>query len=329
MSDKRYQRVRSLTKHIIANPHNVDDGTKAALKAVVMKYVHGVYDDPTRVLERLYFDDDLGLREAVAVVTKRQQERSRATGAFYPPDEDGYPLDEDTRTDDDDDDDIVGKARTEKGKPMESLTSILKDLGPVRLCEGICERQRAPCDEHELVAVLTKHVGDDRAFAKLYEAEESVRRACGIAKATEFSVFDIKPVVVGGADVNPNDPSAAVRAYEEIVRIGREKFPFLSADQQFARIFENKNYAALAAQAHQRPGPSVVHPMPHASPRASTAKSDPAPNVDTAYATLLVKAREYQAAHPGLTEAQCFERIYTDRGNVELAKRERQESAAR
>jgi hypothetical protein len=71
---------------------------------------------------------------------------------------------------------------------------------------------------------------------------------------------------------------------EEIVRIGREKFPFLPADQQFARVFEDKNYAALSAQAHRRPGPSTVYAMPNSSSGTAYAKSDPAPDADTAYA---------------------------------------------
>jgi hypothetical protein len=151
----------------------------------------------------------------------------------------------------------------------QELISILKDFGPVRLCKGICERQRAPCDEAQLVAVLTEHAGGDRGFAKLYETEPDVQRACSIAKAAEFSVFDIKPVVVGGPDAmheanDDTEQSAVLLATKEIQRIGREKFPFLPADQQFARVFEDKNYAALAAQAHQRPGPTTVYAMPKA-----------------------------------------------------------------
>jgi hypothetical protein len=212
----------------------------------------------------------------------------------------------------------------------QELISILKDFGPVRLCKGICERQRAPCDEAQLVAVLTKHAGGDRAFARLFEAEESVRHACNIAKSAEFSVFDIHPVVVGGPDAMhaaiDDDDSAVLRAHEEIVRIGREKFPFLPADQQFARVFEDKNYAALAAQAHRRPGPTTVYAMPRA---AAYTKADPAPTADTAYAELMLKAEAYRNSHPDLSISQCFAKIYTDRANVELAKRERIESVPR
>jgi hypothetical protein len=41
------------------------------------------------------------------------------------------------------------------------------------------------------------------------------------------------------------------------------------------------------------------------------------------------KAEAYRDAHPELSVAQCFERVYSDRSNIELAKRERIESAPR
>jgi hypothetical protein len=219
-------------------------------------------------------------------------------------------------------------AKESSNMRSETLESILKDAGPVSVCKGIVDRGRAPCSEAELVASLTKHAGGDRAFARLFEVEESVRSACNIAKAAEFSVFDLQPVVVGGEDARDvnNDQSAAVRAHEEIVRIAREKFPFLPADQAFARVFEDKNYAALAAQAHQRPGPTTVYAMPKA---AAYTKSDPVPNTDTAYAELMHKAAELRKAQPELSEAQAFSKIYTDAANLDLAKRERMESAPR
>lgn len=47
----------------------------------------------------------------------------------------------------------------------------------------------------------------------------------------------------------------------------------------------------------------------------------------SAYGELMAKAAEYRKAHPELTEAQAFEKVYTNPANVELAKRERVESA--
>jgi hypothetical protein len=220
---------------------------------------------------------------------------------------------------------LLARMHKKETTPMSTaqhLESILKDLGPVRLCKGIVDRGRAPCDEAALVAALTKNAGSDRAFAKLYESEESVRRACSIAKAAEFAVFDDTPAVVGGADARDVDnATAATRAYEEIVRIGREKFPFLPADVQFARVFEDKNYIALARQARW-------YSAPDSSQGAAYSKSDPAPNADSAYGELMLKAEAYRDAHPELSIAQCFEKVFTAPANRELAKRERRESAS-
>jgi hypothetical protein len=41
------------------------------------------------------------------------------------------------------------------------------------------------------------------------------------------------------------------------------------------------------------------------------------------------KAEEYRNAHPDLSVAQCFEKVFTAPANRELAKRERMESAPR
>jgi hypothetical protein len=226
-------------------------------------------------------------------------------------------------------------------RTSESLESILKNGCPVALSKAIVDRGRSPCGEAELVAALTKRAAEqfsmsgERAFSRLYEAEESVRRACSIAKAAEFSPFDIQPIVVGSPDAmnaaNDDDDSAVLRAHEEIVRIAREKFPFLPSDVAFARVFEDRNYAALAAQAHRRPAMTSIYKMPGSTDpgRGAYTKADPLPNADTAYSELMAKAEAYQTAHPELSISQAFSKVYTDRGNVELAKRERVESAPR
>jgi hypothetical protein len=67
----------------------------------------------------------------------------------------------------------------------------------------------------------------------------------------------------------------------------------------------------------------------YAFPTAVPANDFGVPTAETAYAALMAKAAEYQRAHPELTQAQCFEKIYTDRTNIELAKRERIESRPR
>jgi hypothetical protein len=225
--------------------------------------------------------------------------------------------------------------------PMkDTVYLIMKDCGgPVTFAKTICDTGRSyGVSGQEYVESASRHESElyglpgDRAFANLCEKYPVILQAYGVLKAADFSVFDIKPVVVGGTDAQDVDnATVAVRAYEEIVRIGREKFPFLPADQQFARIFENKNYAALAAQAHRRPGPTTIYEMPGSTDpgRGAYTKADPAPSADSAYSELMEKAEAYRSAHTDLSIAQCFEKIYTDRANVELAKRERRENAAR
>jgi hypothetical protein len=364
----RRERLLRLCKSIIADPSIVDDDIKAQFESAVLKYVHTQYDDPTRVLKRLYHDEgELGclLRKAADRFINKELDDEGADDRER--DDDGG--DDDTKKRVDHQASTVANLLVEAGSALqhllhkpsgqallrrmhkaaeqtekesnmrsETLESILKDSGSVSVCKAIVDRGRSPCGEHELVAALTKAASEqfnmpgDRAFSKLFEAEESVRRACNIAKAAEFSVFDIKPVVVGGTNAQDvNNATAAVRAREEIERIGREKFPFLPADQQFSRVFEDKNYAALAAQAHRRPGPTTIYEMPGSTGpgRGAYTKADPAPSADTAYAELMVKAEAYRSAHSDLSIAQCFAEIYTDRANVELAKRERIESVPR
>jgi hypothetical protein len=220
----------------------------------------------------------------------------------------------------------------------------MKSGGIGATCAAIVAKGSASISEQELVGAATDIASDRhpdmspaQAFSKVFTAstEEArvLRQALSVAKAAEFSVFDIKPVVVGAPDsmhaaVDDTEQSAALRAYEEILRIGREKFPFLPADQPFARVFEDSKYAALAAQAHSRPAPTTIYRPPAAQGTAYT-KAEPVPNIDSAYGELMLKAQAYLDAHPKLSIAQCFEKIYTDRANVELAKRERMESVPR
>jgi hypothetical protein len=58
----------------------------------------------------------------------------------------------------------------------------------------------------------------------------------------------------------------------------------------------------------------------------TTAKADR--STGAAYNELQAKAAELRKVRPELSEAQAFERVYSDRSNIELAKRERRESSA-
>jgi hypothetical protein len=163
---------------------------------------------------------------------------------------------------------LLHRTSTHKGETMrttETVESILKDCGPVSFCKAIVDRGRAPCDEAELVAVLSRHAAEqfnmpgDRAFAKLYEAEESVRRACNIAKAMPF-VADVTPVMVGGADTR--DLSNESEAIAQLKQIGAQRYPSASPSTQFERALVAPENAALARRAVPRPQPTTSYPFP-------------------------------------------------------------------
>jgi hypothetical protein len=232
--------------------------------------------------------------------------------------------------------------RTHKGvDPMQdTFYAIMKDAGIAATCAAIVAKGSTTISEEAIVDAVTKIAAERfpesspaQAFAKVYSASTDeariLQKAIAIAK---LSVFDVKPIEVGVDDAyTMSELTAAVRASEEIVRIGREKFPFLSAAQQYARIFEDQKYAALAAQAHQRPEPTTIYEMPRSTAPGRTAytKSDPVPSTDSAYDELTAKAAELRKAKPELTEAQAFSKVFTDPANIELTKRERLESVPR
>jgi hypothetical protein len=169
-----------------------------------------------------------------------------------------------------------GYTKREEG-PLDQhqeLISIMKDCGgPVSLCKGIVDRGRSPCDEPALVAALTEYASKqqhsslrpDTAFARLYEAEESVRRACNIAKAAG-AMFDVTIVEPGDEThrtVNDTESSEAYQTLQSLAdKLHAAATGRLSKEQAFARAFESR--PDLAAKAHRRPTapPGGAYPMP-------------------------------------------------------------------
>jgi hypothetical protein len=138
--------------------------------------------------------------------------------------------------------------------------------------------------------------------------------------------------VVGGPDAMldavGNDQSEIEQAREELMRIGRKQYPRSSENEIFERAFSDPRNATIVARLYQRPLPSSIYPMPREwmqGEGSQHAKSDRG----SAYNELMEKASEYRNAHPELSEAQAFEKVFTAPANRELAKRERIESAPR
>jgi hypothetical protein len=352
---ERYQRLRDLAKRIVADPHSIDDDTKAALKAATMKYARMLHDDPTQALEVLYHDQDgLGalVRKAVEVIADHdavdQHDRvpvvdhhaSKVADLLV---EAGSHPDRAAALQH-----LLHKpsgqallarmskaAEPAKDPPMDTVHSIMKAGSVAGVCAAIVAKGTTTISEREIVDAVSRiaserwpQLTEAQGFSKILEAptEEArvLQHALKIAKAAEFSVFE--PRVFGREAVNPDNPGAMLEAYQEILRTIRERWPFRSPAQQLAATDEE-----LARRFHVRPQANYANAYaPPASPeRATKFDRDPVPNTDSAYAALMCKAEEYRAAHPNLSVAQSFEKIYTDRTNIELAKRERSESAPR
>jgi hypothetical protein len=219
-----------------------------------------------------------------------------------------------------------------KESPMQdTIHSIMKDGGIAATCAAIVQKGSTTITEHELVEAVTKIAAERyptltaaQAFARVYtEGEEAriVQQALSIAKAAEFT-----PMVVGGDDAR--DLSDESEAIAQLKELGRRRWPAATEAEQFERAITDPANVSIARRAHRRPSPTTVYAMPNSSP-GSVAKSDPVPDAGSAYGELMLKAEAYRDAHPELSIAQAFSKIYNDRSNIELAKRERAESAPR
>jgi hypothetical protein len=236
--------------------------------------------------------------------------------------------------------------QTAKDPPMDTVLSIMKAGSIAGVCAAIISKGSTTISQDELVSAVGKvaherwpELSEAQAFSKIYSdggAEGRVlRQAVAVAKASlaETMLGPGLPVqVVGGPgamlDAANNDQSDVEQARAELMRIGRKQYPRSTENEVFERAFSDPRNATIVARLYQRPTPSSIYPMPNEWLRGDGtqhAKSDHG----SAYNDLMQKAEQYRTAHPDLSIAQCFEKIYTDRANVELAKRERVESAPR
>jgi hypothetical protein len=240
------------------------------------------------------------------------------------------------------------KAEAHTGKddpPMDTLHSIMKAGGIAATCGAIVAKGATTISQDDLVSAVGKvarerwpELSEAQAFAKVYSDQGAegrvLRSAVDVAKdslAQQMLGPGLPVTVVGGPSAQDvNNATEAENARAELMRIGRKQYPRLSEAQVFEAAFSDPRNASTVARLYQRPTPTSIYPMPREWLRdegSQHAKSDR--GEATAYDNLMVKAEEYRNLHPELSISQAFEKIYTDRANVELAKRERAESVSR
>jgi hypothetical protein len=317
---ERCEKLRTLCQKIVADPRSVDGGTAGALRTAALKYARTVYDDPVPVLQGLYQSDgELGslLRKAVAVVTKQldDQEISPSTQAAYPRNRwyldllrDPNDIDEqEDDDDDDDDDDAVGKQHY-----ASTVANLLVEAGshPDR-ASALHHLLREPSGR-ALLASLRKAAEQTEKDHPPMDSILQIMKSGGIARTC-------------AAIVAKGETSISEHALvEAATAVAAERHPGLSASAAFAKVYADQGDEGRVLR-------EAVHVAKVSQWLAggSTVDAKTDTRAGTAYGELMSKAEEYRSAHPELSVAQCFEKIYTAPANVALRKRERQESAPR
>jgi hypothetical protein len=166
----------------------------------------------------------------------------------------------------------------------EFVRDVVKQYGIVALAKSMVKDQKAyGLDEHAFTQLATEHAArlypndrPDAAFSKLYQSEESVRRACAIAKAWPMPM-SLEPMVATGASGFPStrlrsgsspgrgDDADDLDAYEQLVKMAeQQRRAGESASQAFERIYldpANRHLAESERMAN-RPQPTTYFPMP-------------------------------------------------------------------
>jgi hypothetical protein len=209
------------------------------------------------------------------------------------------------------------------------------DLAPGKLAAIVSKRQddavvieKAAGDDgpHALVGSLLRHLQDrlDRRRAahgfEKSERESTMNRTQELRDIVKTNgiIAVAKAMVEEGRGYGLTEEEFTEIATEDAVR----KFPDARTPAAaFSQMFTDGTANGLMLrQAHR-----VVRAEQLGSTYAKAADRGP----NSAYDELMTKAKEHQAAHPELSEAQAFAKVYADPANAALSKRERAESSPR
>jgi hypothetical protein len=183
-----------------------------------------------------------------------------------------------------------------KDEPMTSTShtelvrDVVKQYGIVALAKSMVQDQKSyGLDELSFTRLATESASrlypndrPDSAFSKLYQNEESVRRACQLAKTWPMPM-SLEPMVATGASGLPStrrrsgsspgrgddagdvDAVGVSDAYEQLVKMAeRQRRAGESASQAFERIYLDpaNKHLAEAERRWNRPQPTTSFPFP-------------------------------------------------------------------
>jgi hypothetical protein len=140
-----------------------------------------------------------------------------------------------------------------KSHGVDGIVEIAKNITDTQNARGVTEGEWVKLID-SAARVAHPELGA-LAFEKVFAHNSVLAKAIAVIKAglAEQLLNGGLPVhVVGGADARDVDNASAVmEAYDELVRIGRERWGHLSPAQQFEKAFEAN--PELAQKAHRRP----------------------------------------------------------------------------
>jgi hypothetical protein len=157
-----------------------------------------------------------------------------------------------------------------KDDSMDTVHAIMKDGGIAGVCAAIVAKGHTGFSEAELVSAASAvaaerwpELSPAQAFSRVYSAGTDEARvlqhALSVAKAAEFSVFDVTPLVVGGAAAQDvDDPAEAVA---QLRQIGRNRWPTASEADQFERALTDPANHVIARKAVPIPRATTSFPF--------------------------------------------------------------------
>jgi hypothetical protein len=305
---ERHDHLYRTCRSIVDNPCNIDDSTKAAFKAAALKYAHTQYDDPMRVLKRLYDDEgELGrlFHKAITIVVGDPHNyRSVSTGAVYPLgdviDDD---LDEgdgaDDREPDDDGETDIEKAARDRGGPHSFAAAILDHMHD-RLTR---ERQRH---------------GYDVAKRKEGPTMDRIEGLTNAMKGGGLETF-CKALID-----NDSDGVSEYELVQAATKFAADANPGIRPDVAFAKLYESDVTLRKAVAKAAGAGFDVTIVSPGDATRQTVNETEQS----EAYAQLEALAEKLHAAATGgkMTKAQAFARAFES--NPELAAKAHQRPVA-
>jgi hypothetical protein len=281
MNIEHFRHLHAVAKQIV-DDGSADAALAAALKSATLKLAER-YSNPEYALKQLYAGEtelSKDLRQAFAIVGKYGDDDEIIEKASRTRDYVGaqglasaimdHALDR------------LSSLRQQHGfektakkdAPMDSIHSIMKSGGIASVCAAIVAKGSTSVSEEEIVSAVGKiaverwpELSEAQGFTRIYTASSDearvLQKAITIAK---LSPFDIQPTMVGGLaaqnEANDSEQSEASRQLGEMAEKLRAASPWLSADQAFARVFENPKNAVLAAKAHRRPSATTSFAFP-------------------------------------------------------------------